>query len=249
MPEALGRILVLLHVACEPPAEYSTVLEERGIPVHTVLLGDGAELPDWRDFVGIIAMGGPMGANDDEQLPWITAEKTLIHDAVSAGVPYWGVCLGAQLLAAAMGGRVYTGEVPEIGMTDVLLVPEAAEDPVFAGLPQKFPAFQWHGDTFELPPGATWLATNDAYRHQAFVVGAAYGVQFHVEVGNDLAEQWLEIPEYAAGLATVHGEGAGPTLLASLAAEQVHTRNVARALFENWLDHRVAPFARSTTPD
>ncbi len=246
-PQARGRVLVLLHVACEPPAEYSTVLEERGIPTHTVLLGDGVELPDWRDFVGIIAMGGPMSANDDDKLPWITAEKKLIHDAVSAGTPYWGVCLGAQLLAAAMGGRVYAGEVPEIGMTDVQLVAAAAEDPVFAGVPLAFSAFQWHGDTFELPPNATWLATNEAYRHQAFVVGAGYGVQFHVEVGNDLAEQWMEIPEYAAGLEKVHGDGAGPKLLADLAAEQVNTRTVARTLFENWLDHRVVPFAESTS--
>jgi GMP synthase (glutamine-hydrolysing) len=243
--ESAVRVLVLMHVACEPAAEYESVLNERGIAVTNLLLDSGAELPDWHEFDGIIAMGGPMSANDDEQLPWITAEKRLIRDAVAAGTPFWGVCLGAQLLAASLGARVYTGAAPEVGMSEVTLAPGATHDPVFGSLPTIFPAFQWHGDTFELPVGAIWLAGNDAYRHQAFRVGSAYGVQFHVEVATDLAAEWLAIPEYAAGLEAVHGPGAEVGVLAGLAARVDETRVVARQIFEAWLDNWVIPAAQS----
>lgn len=237
----MKRVLVLMHVACEPAAEYEAVLRERGVDVESLLLDDGVELPDWNDFAGIIAMGGPMGANDDDVLPWIAAEKRFIRDAVTAGVPYWGICLGAQLLAAAMGGRVYTGAVPEVGMSRVALEPAAADDPVFAKLPPEFPAFQWHGDTFDLPNGATLLAGNGAYPHQAFKLGAAYALQFHVEVDEILAKEWLEIPEYAASLAAVHGPDAGPRVLDDLVSSVDETIRIARELFEAWLDNYVLP--------
>src|SRR5215470_16760035 len=102
-------MLVLQHVDCEPPAEYSGVLTERGIGVERVLLADGAVLPDWRGFAGVIVMGGPMGAYDTDRFAWLKPELSLIREAASAGCPVWGVCLGAQLLAAALGARVWTG--------------------------------------------------------------------------------------------------------------------------------------------
>ena len=235
----MNRVLVLMHVACEPAAEYAVVLRERGIEVVELLLDQDAVLPDWRDFVGIIAMGGPMGANDDDSVPWITAEKAFIREAVTAGVPYWGICLGAQLLAAALGARVYTGDEPEVGMSRVTLTEGAAEDPVFGRLPAEFPAFQWHADSFDLPNGATWLAGNSAYAHQAFKIGAAYGIQFHVEVDKSLAEEWLAIPEYAASLATVHGPDAGPRVLDDLVVSVDETIKIARDAFAAWLDSYV----------
>ncbi len=112
-------MLVLQHVDCEPPAEYEDVLIERGIGVERVLLADGGVLPDWRDFAGVIVMGGPMGAHDTGEFAWLAPELALIREAASAGCPLWGVCLGAQLLASALGARVWPGPRPEVGVCQV----------------------------------------------------------------------------------------------------------------------------------
>ena len=136
-----------------------------------------------------------MSVNDDADLPWLTAEKQAIADAVRAGVPYWGSCLGVQLLAASLGASVYPGTQPEVGVLPVTLTGDGRSDPVFAGLPAEFLTLQWHGDTFDLPDGATLLASSPAYPNQAFRVGqTAYGVQFHVEVTEQMAREWAAGP-------------------------------------------------------
>jgi GMP synthase (glutamine-hydrolysing) len=113
------HVLVLQHIACEPPGVFEDVLRDRGADLHRVELDEGEPLPDWRTFDAIVAMGGPMSANDDEALPWLTAEKQLIAEAVQADKPFWGVCLGVQLLAASLGARVYAGAAPEVGILPV----------------------------------------------------------------------------------------------------------------------------------
>ena len=110
---------MLQHIACEPPAAYGDVLTERGHVLHPVEVDEGEPLPDWRDFGAIVAMGGPMGAYEDDAYPWLADEKRLIGDAVRAGLPYFGACLGVQLLAASLGARVYPGPAPEVGVLDV----------------------------------------------------------------------------------------------------------------------------------
>jgi len=175
-------VLVLQHIACEPPGVYEDVLRERGATLHRVEVDAGDELPDWRELDAIVAMGGPMSANDDAELPWLRDEKELVAAAVRAGTPFWGVCLGLQLLAASLGARVYAGEEPEVGVLAVELTEEGRRDPVFAALPPAFPTLQWHGDTFDLPDGAVRLAGSPAYLNQAFRFENAYGVQFHLEV-------------------------------------------------------------------
>ncbi len=229
-------MLVLQHVDCEPPAEYEDVLIERGIGVERVLLDAGDVLPDWRDFAGIIVMGGPMGVHDTGRFAWLKPELALIREAVSAGCPLWGVCLGAQLLASAMGARVWTGRRPEVGVRQVGPTADARHDPVFRGLHGPVPALQWHADTFDLPSGAVLLASSAEYPHQAFRVARGYGIQFHVEVTAGLAAQWTEIPEYAHSLETVLGAGSAGPLLAELTASLPVMRDVARTLFGNWLD-------------
>jgi GMP synthase (glutamine-hydrolysing) len=229
-------MLVMQHVDCEPPAEYEDVLIERGIGVERVVLADGAVLPGWRGFAGVIVMGGPMSAYDTGKFAWLKPELALIRDAVSAGCPVWGVCLGAQLLAAAMGARVWAGPEPEVGVLDVDLTPAARDDPVFGGLTGPVPTLQWHADTFGLPDGAVLLASSAMYPNQAFRVGSAYGIQFHVEVTRDLAEEWVGIPEYAHSLETVHGAGSAGALLDDLTRALPVMRSVARTLFGNWLD-------------
>ena len=143
-----------------------------------------------------------------QALPWLADEKRLIAEAVEAGKPFWGVCLGVQLLAASLGARVYRGPAPEVGILPVTLTEEARRDPVFGALPEELPTLQWHGDTFDLPPGAVRLAGSPAYPNQAFKVGRAYGVQFHLEVSPGLAREWAEVPEYAASLERMLGPGA-----------------------------------------
>ena len=132
----------------------------------------------------------------------------MIAEAVHAGAPFWGVCLGAQLLAASLGGEVAPGHGPEVGVLPVHLTGEAASDEVFAAAPESFQAFQWHGDTYGLPPGATRLAYSELYEQQAFVFRRAYALQFHIEVGPDLVAEWGAVPAYASSLAALGGEDA-----------------------------------------
>ena len=131
-----------------------------------------------------------------------------------AGTPFWGACLGVQLLAASLGGRVYAGPEPEVGLLPVTLTADALADPVFAGLPRELLTLQWHGDTFDLPPGAVRLAGSPAYPNQAFRFGErAYGVQFHLEVTPAMAQEWAQVPEYGEYLDRTLGPGSFPALL------------------------------------
>jgi GMP synthase-like glutamine amidotransferase len=234
-----GTLLVLQHIACEPPAAYEDELRAWGADLHRVEVDDGEPLPDWRGFAGIVAMGGPMGAYEDERLPWLTAEKRLIADAVRAGMPYWGVCLGSQLLAASLGADVHPGPRAEVGVLPVFLTEAGRADPVFGLLPDAFPALQWHADTFTLPDGATRLARSDAYPEQAFVVARAYGLQFHLEVDAALASAWGEVPAYARSLRDLLGEDGLPRLVDDVRAAEAQTVDLARRLFAAWLEHVV----------
>jgi GMP synthase-like glutamine amidotransferase len=231
------NVLVLQHIACEPPGVYEDALRDRGCTLHRVELDEGEPLPDWREFDAIVAMGGPMSVNDDGELPWLTAEKQAIGEAVRAGQPYFGACLGVQLLAASLGAEVYPGPSPEVGILPVTLTDEARLDPVFQGLPDEFLTLQWHGDTFDLPDGAVALARSPAYANQAFRWGErAYGVQFHLEVDAELAREWAAVPSYAQYLDRVLGPGSLPRLIDELEASAPDMGSRAQALFERWLD-------------
>jgi GMP synthase (glutamine-hydrolysing) len=232
-------VLVLQHIACEPPGVFEDVLLERGTDLHRVELDEGDPLPDWREFDAIVAMGGPMSANDDDALPWLGAEKRLIGEAVRAGVPFWGVCLGVQLLAASLGARVYAGPAPEVGLLPVELTDEALSDPVFADLPPSLVTLQWHGDTFDLPDGAVRLARSSAYDNQAFRFLRAYGVQFHLEVSPAMAREWASVPEYVSSLERTLGAEAAPRFLDEITRRAEEMRSVGRELFDRWLDAAV----------
>jgi GMP synthase (glutamine-hydrolysing) len=231
------RVLVLQHIACEPPGVYEDVLRERGATLLRVEIDEGDPLPDWREADAIVAMGGPMGAYDDDLHPWLVEEKRAIGEAVRAGTPFFGVCLGVQLLAASLGARVYPGEAAEVGLLPVELTEEGKADPVFAGLPDELLTLQWHGDTFDLPDGAVRLARSPAYANQAFRFGdTAYGVQFHVEVSPELAREWAAVPAYAEALERVLGPGALDDLIDRLAQHTADVLSHGRRLFARWLD-------------
>jgi GMP synthase (glutamine-hydrolysing) len=160
-------------------------------------------------------------------------------------VAVWGICLGAQLLAASLGAEVHRGPRAELGLLPVELTPAAAGDPVFGDLQRSFTTLQWHSDTFELPDGATLLASSHAYPHQAFARGRAYGLQFHLEVPSELASQWAEVPAYSQSLEAILGRGAMPRRLEDIGAHAGHMLPLARRLFGGCLEHLVRVPARA----
>ena len=235
-------VLVLQHIACEPPGVFEDVLLERGASIHRVELDEGEPLPPARrGFDAVIAMGGPMSVNDEDAFPWLRDEKRLLADTVRAGTPVWGVCLGVQLLAASLGARVYQGPEAEVGLLPVTITPEGRADPVFGQAPEGLVTLQWHGDTFDLPDGAVRLAGSPAYPNQAFRVAAAYGVQFHLEVTPAMAREWATVPEYAESLERTLGPGTAGDFLRRIEDHAGEMLGHGRALFERWLDRVVEP--------
>lgn len=234
-------ILVLQHVECEPAAAYAEVLVDRGVEYVAVEVDEGEPLPNWREFGGIIAMGGPMSTYEDKEFPWLVPEKELIADAVRSGLPYWGVCLGAQLLASALGAPVRRADKAEIGVLPVELSRDAHLDPVFQVAPREFLAFHWHSDTYELPPAAVHLASSRATYQQAFTINRAYGLQFHLEVSAELPGEWAELPPYARSLEAALGRDALPCLLGAVDASATEMTGLASKLMSRWLETTVFP--------
>jgi GMP synthase (glutamine-hydrolysing) len=184
--------VVLQHVPYEGPGALAPAIRETGADLQLVRIDCGDAVPSPDDvgaIAGLVVMGGPMGVHDN--LPWLDAERELLRAAVDAELPVFGVCLGAQQLAAALAAEVVAGAEPECGVGEVHLTAAALADPVFGKAPTPLPCVHWHGDTFSLPVGAVRLAGNEAYENQAFRVGArAYGLQFHVEVTGSLVAHW-----------------------------------------------------------
>lgn len=144
-----------------------------------------------RDFAGIVPLGGSAHAWEEDRCPHLREERRLLGEALEADVPVLGICLGAQVLARALGAEVTPGPAHEIGWLDVKPTPEASADPLFAHLTAPVSVYQWHVDGFELPPEATRLASSDRYPNQAFRYGSAWGVQFHPEVDLATFEVWI----------------------------------------------------------
>lgn len=185
---------MLQHVAHEGPGAIAEALLSAGYDMQLGRVDECGLIPgaeDLDNMTGLIVLGGPMGVHDEDEHPWLAQERALMAMAVEAGLPVLGICLGAQQLAAALGGMITTGPEPEIGVGEVILTRQAADDPVFGPAPTPLPCLHWHGDTFSLPHGAELLAWNETYLHQAFRFGdRAYGLQFHVEVTPTLVDHW-----------------------------------------------------------
>jgi GMP synthase (glutamine-hydrolysing) len=184
------RVLAFRHIPFEGAGLIGPALEASGISLeYADLYQPGAGLPDTGRFDGLIFMGGPMSVND--RLPYLRWEMDAIVQSMERHQPVLGICLGSQLIAKAMGARVYPNRDKEIGWFDIHLTEAARRDPMFADLPKTSTVFHWHGETFDLPPGATLLASSERCRNQAFRVGyCTYGLQFHLEVTPDMIADW-----------------------------------------------------------
>lgn len=176
----LMRAHVLQHVPFEGLGSIGDWLNAEGYETTSTRFFESSVLPHVDDVDLLIAMGGPMSVNDEAMLPWLVAEKAFVRDAIRAGTPVLGICLGAQLIASALGARVYANPQKEIGWLPIQAV-EAPRDGAFR-FPPSIDVFHWHGETFDLPSGAIALASSPACRNQAFQIGrSVIGLQFHLE--------------------------------------------------------------------
>jgi len=176
------RIHVLQHVSFEGPAGIADWAARRGHPMTITSLFESEELPDPTGFEWLVVMGGPMGVGDEADYPWLAKEKGLIREAIDTGKTVIGVCLGAQLIAYALGARVYRNAHREIGWLPIELTDQARALGPFASLPHRIQVFHWHGDTFDLPDGAVHLAASEGCEQQAFLYrNRVLGLQFHLE--------------------------------------------------------------------
>lgn len=185
-------------------------------------------LPRIEDISALIVLGGAMGANDDRKHPFLTDLKQLIRQVVVSGIPYLGVCLGGQLLAAALDAKVVSNRWEEIGNVTAVLTDEGETDPLFKGINTIFRTFQWHHDSFDIPREGVLLAASADCPHQAFRVGeSAWGVQFHPEVTEEIIRCWC-----AWGRST---SGRVEELVAEFTAEAESYRATVRNLMRNFL--------------
>ena len=206
----LPRLLVLVHASWERPHRILDAFEEVDVVEARPLEGD--PLPVHDEVDGVVAMGGPMGVDDLDRHPELADEREWIAEAVRRDMPVLGICLGAQLLARALGAEVRPGPRPEIGFAELRVTDPA--DPLVGALAPSTVVFHWHTDAFDLPEGARSLASSAVTEHQAFRVGDAWGVLFHPEADAALVESWLEVPRWSmeAGRAIGYGGASAAAL-------------------------------------
>jgi GMP synthase-like glutamine amidotransferase len=187
------RIHSLQHVPFEDIGSMAEDFRRRGYSLTTSHWYSGDAAPAVTDFDALIVMGGPMGIYDEAIYPWLAAEKILIKNAIDAGKIVLGICLGAQLIADVLGGKVTRNAHKEIGWWPIAVQPTAQDHPIARILARYPEVFHWHGDTFALPPGALLLASSEACLNQAFSYGdRVYGFQFHLETTPDSAAALIE---------------------------------------------------------
>ncbi|MBN2510761.1 MAG: amidotransferase [Spirochaetales bacterium] len=183
------RVGICTHVPFEGPGMIRDILIEKGFTLDPVPLWDNAPVPDPSSFDLLVVMGGPMGAGDEDRYPWLGHEKRCIRGAVDSGKKVLGVCLGAQLIASALGSAVYRHHEKEIGWFPVKATPAG----IALGLPAEYETFHWHGDTFDIPEGAELMASSEACKNQGFILGdQVLAFQFHPEVTREAVQAFTQ---------------------------------------------------------
>lgn len=200
-------VLVVRHVPHEGLGLLSELLREAHLAYSYLDMFDAPPRHvDVSRLAAMVVMGGPMNVDQTDRFPHLAHEVEWIREAVQTGLPVLGICLGSQLLAKALGARVYPAPHKEIGWCEVETTEEAAGDPLFSVCGEVETVFQWHGDTFDLPEGAVWLARGGDVPHQAFRYGPrAWGLQFHVEITPSVLDMWLREPGMCAEVADLPG--------------------------------------------
>ncbi|MEM8682149.1 MAG: type 1 glutamine amidotransferase [Pseudomonadota bacterium] len=200
------KVLVFQHVPYEPLGTLDPLLKQSGFRIRYVNFGrDPYQQPSLDGYSAIVVLGGPMNADDHANYPHLQTELELIREALDREILILGICLGAQLLARALGGVVHADTGREIGWHPVSVNEDGLDDPVLSSFGDQNQVFQWHDDIIELPPSAVCLASSDTCPVQAFRYGSmAYGFQFHLEADAPLIERWLQTPDHQS----VFDEGA-----------------------------------------
>ena len=208
----MAKVIVFQHVPAEPLGTLDPMLRDRGHRIRYVNFHREPDAqPDISRYDALIVLGGPQMPDQGDIHPHMNVEMRCIEQALKREIPVLGICLGAQLLAYTLGGGVRPMKEWEIGWYDLEPTHLSAADPVFCGLVEPHPVFQWHGYTFELPAKAVHLARSSTCENQAFRYGKnAYGPQCHLELDERLINRWLSLPEYLVDLEanSRHGDAA-----------------------------------------
>ena len=201
------KFLVLQHINIEHPGIFLKFIKEDNITLDTIELDENEKIPNLDIYDAMIVMGGPMDTWQEEAYPWLKVEKENIHNFVSIKKkPYLGLCLGAQLLSEAIGGKVRKMATPEIGVLNVSIKDDKS---IFKGMDKNLKALQWHSyEVCNLPTSTKILATSAACNVQAFSSEKAFGLQFHVEQTKETVPQWACVPEYKSALENTLGQNA-----------------------------------------
>lgn len=238
------RLLVFQHLDVEHPGVFRDFLAADGIAWDVIELDTGDAIPDLDRYAGLWVMGGPMDVWELDEHPWLIDELAVIRYAVvELRMPFLGICLGHQLLAAALGGTVGPGTA-EVGVMPVELTAAGSDSPYFAGLPQTLTTLQWHGAEVSAPPPlASILARSEACAVQALAIADhAVSAQFHVEATAATVAEWGAVPAYAQALDAALGAGALPRFEADVAGNLAQFNRNAKRFYENWM--RVSGFPR-----
>lgn len=195
-------VLICKNISTEGPGTIEDFLKIKEIPYRIIDLSKGEEIPDTKAFDILIMLGGPMSVNEEDIYPYIKKEEELTREFIDRDKGVLGICLGSQIIAKALGSRVYKGKQKEIGWYDIELTSEGIADPLMRRLAihphigdfwKRFKVFHWHGETFDIPNGAIRLAGSKLFSNQAFRYGSrAYAFQFHIEVTKEMIYEWLK---------------------------------------------------------
>lgn len=223
-------VLIVKHVPWEGPHRIADALTRRGLDLDTRYALEGDQLPEINEVSGAVFMGGPMNVDEVERWPGLLVERDWLAEAVAAGLPVLGVCLGSQLIARALGSKVTPGPAPEIGWAPVTVSSES--DALAKHLAPGAQVLHWHGDVFTLPKGGELLASSAQTEVQGFRVNNAWGFLFHAEADATLTEQWLAEPSMLSEAEEVLGPDAAERLRSDAADHDARVKAVSTPMFD-----------------
>ncbi len=233
------RVLVLQHMDSDTPGRFGDFLTADGFTMRTVMLHRGQPMPSLAGYDLMLVLGGPMDVWEEQRYPWLAAEKEAIGEWVrDRGKPYLGICLGHQLLASALGGKVGLARMQEVGAHEIVFTPQTTPHPLVQGLSGRTRVAQWHhSEVQQAPAGAACLARSATTAVQIMAIGdIALGTQFHAEWKTDFIASWERLPSYMAALDREVGPGAYPRIRMELGTIMPEFAGVGRTLYDNLMN-------------